>query len=118
MNILKINGVELPTPSAMTPSDYDITEAVRNARGFMIMEMIRANVHKLECSWNYLTPDQYKIIRDVIAPKYNLAVEYVIPETATSGTIYAYAGNRTSPIYTYKDGYPAYQNVTINFIEM
>lgn len=120
-NILKVGGVVLPPPSSMKCSDYDITDSDRNAKGVMIMEMIRENVHKLECSWNILRPDEYMIIRNAIANKYNLATEYFIPDMNQKGTITAYVGDRTTPVYCYENGdpnKPVYKGFTVNFVEM
>lgn len=117
-NILIINGVSLPAPSTMKCGDYDITESERNARGVMVMQMIRENVHKVECTWNILRPEQYMVIRNAISPKYNLATEYFIPDENQQGTISTYVGDRSTPIYMFEDGKPVYKGFSVNFIEM
>jgi len=117
-NILVVNGVVLPPPSKMTLEDYDITKATRNANGIMIMEMVRADVHKIVCSWNYLRPDKYIIIRNAIRNKYNLSVKYLIPEQNVEGIIQCYVGDRSTPVYKYGDGNPLYKDFSVNFIEM
>ena len=120
-NILKVNGVTLPVPSSMKPSDYDITDSERNAKGIMIMEMIREDVRKLECSWNILRPAEYMIIREAIRGKYNLDVEYFVPDMNSKGVIKAYVGDRSTPIYCYENGdpnKPVYKGFTMNFVEM
>lgn len=120
-NVLVVNGITLPVPSSMKPSDYDITDSDRNAKGFMIMEMIREDVRKLECSWNVLRPDEYMIIREAIRGKYNLDVQYFVPDMNQQGTIKAYVGDRTTPIYCYENAdpnKPVYKGFTMNFVEM
>lgn len=48
-NILIVGGVTLPDPSEMVISDYDISESERNANGKMVSQIIREDVHKIEC---------------------------------------------------------------------
>ena len=80
-NILVVEGVSLPEPSKMDQSDYDISDSERNAKGKMVAQMIREDVHKLECSWNMLRPDEYMIIRNAIKKKFDLNVSYFIADT-------------------------------------
>lgn len=121
-NILKVGGVILPPPSTMKCTDYDITDSDRNAKGVMIMEMIREDVHKLECSWNILRPEEYMIIRRAISQKYNLNTEYFIPEMNQRGTIKTYVGDRTTPVYCFEyingERVPVYKGFAVNFVEM
>ncbi len=116
--ILIVNGVTLPDPSEMTPSDYDITDSNRNANGIMITQIIREDVHKIECKWKVLRPSDYQIIRNAIKKKFGLNVKYYLPDQSSSGTLTMYAGDREAPIYTYENGVPVYKDVSLNFIEM
>lgn len=116
--LLVVNGVTLPDPSEMTLSDYDLTDSNRNANGFMITQMIREDVHKIECKWNLLRPEDWKRIREAIKKKFGLSVTYYLPDKGEGGTLTMYAGDRKTPIYTYQDGKPVYKNAALNFIEM
>lgn len=120
-NFLEVNGVALPVPSTMTQSDYDLTDSERNAKGIMVMQMIREDIHKLECTWNILRPAEYMKIRNAIKQKYNLNTKYFIADLNTQGTIKTYAGDRTTPILMYENGdpnKPVYKGFKLNFIEM
>lgn len=117
-NILIVGGVTLPDPSEMTISDYDISESERNANGKMVSQMIRADVHKIECKWKLLRPDEYMVIRKAIKKKFGLDVKFFIPEQNEDGELEMYAGDRKTPIYTYVDGVPVYKDFSLNFIEM
>ena len=68
-NILIVGGVTLPDPSEMVISDYDISESERNANGKMVSQIIREDVHKIECKWYMLRPEQYMEIRRAIKEK-------------------------------------------------
>ena len=117
-NILIVGGVTLPDPSEMTITDYDISESERNANGKMVSQIIREDVHKIECKWKLLRVDEYMIIRKAIKRKFGLSVRFFIPEQNTDGELEMYAGDRKTPIYTYEDGVPVYKDFSLNFIEM
>jgi len=117
-NILVVNGVVLPPPAELTLDDYDITKATRNAKGVMIMEMVRPDIHKLNCAWNYIRPDKYVTIRNAIKNKNYLNVQYFIAETNQTGTIIAYVGDRKLSVYSMGGDEPLYEKFTVNFIEM
>ena len=117
-NILIVGGVSLPDPSEMKISDYDISDSERNANGKMISQVIREDVHKIVCKWKILRPDAYMEIRRAINKKFGLSVTFFIPDQNEAGTLEMYAGDRTTPIYTYEDGKPVYKDFAMNFIEM
>lgn len=117
-NILIVGGVTLPDPSEMTISDYDISDSDRNANGKMVSQIIREDVHKIECKWAILRPDEYMVIRKAIKKKYGIKVRFFIPVQNEDGELEMYAGDRKTPIYTYEDGRPVYKNFSLNFIEM
>ena len=117
-NILVVEGVSLPEPSEMTQSDYDISDSERNAKGKMVAQIIREDVHKIECKWKLLRPDQYAIIRAAIKKKFDLNVSYFIADTGGRGSLSMYAGDRKTPVYTYENGEPVYKDFSLNFIEM
>ncbi len=117
-NILIVGGVSLPDPSEMTILDYDISESDRNANGKMVSQIIREDVHKIECKWAMLRPDDYMAIRRAIKKKFGLSVKFFIPVQNEEGELEMYAGDRKTPIYTYVDGVPVYKDFTLNFIEM
>lgn len=117
---LIINGIKLPTPSKLTLSDYDISggKTTRNAKGVMIIEIVRSDVHKLECSWNVLHEEEYLTIRNAISGIYGLSTEYYIPEKGGRGTITTYRGDRSTPVYSYAFDKPIYKDFKLNLIEM
>lgn len=115
---LRINGVELPTPSEMTISDYDISsEAKRNARGYFVMDIVRHNVHKIEATWKKLTFEQYKAVRDAVAQKVYLNVTFIIPEQNAEGTLTMYLGDREVTPYSYVPEMRYYTDVPLHLIE-
>lgn len=117
-NLLVVEGVSLPEPSEMTPSDYDLSDSERNAKGVMVAQLIREDIHKIECKWHLLKPNEYEIIRKAIKKKFGLNVSFFIPDHNARGSLSMYVGDRKTPIYTYREGKPVYKNFSVNFIEM
>ena len=119
--ILIVEGISLPDPSEMTPSDYDISDSERNANGKMISQIIREDVHKLECKWSKMEVEEYLLIRKAIKKKFGIEVYYFCPDTGEKQTLTMYAGNRKTPIKYFRgwmDGRPVYKDVSLNFVEM
>jgi hypothetical protein len=117
-NIIVVEGVALPDPTSMTPSDYDLSDSERNAKGKMVAQIIREDIHKLELKWSWLTPDDYALIRRAVKKKFNLNVVFFSPDIGTPANYSMYVGDRKTPVYTYRDGKPVYKDVTLNLIEM
>lgn len=117
-NILRIEGVRLPEPSSMQHGIFDLSDSTRNANGIMVVQYIRRDIHKIECSWNLLRPDEYAVIQRAISKGAGLKTYYFIPDQAAEGTINTYRGDRTIPVYTYERGRPVYKDFKCNFIEM
>lgn len=119
--LLIVEGISLPDPSEMIPSDYDISDSERNANGKMISQLIREDVHKLECKWSQLDVDEYLLIRKAIKKKFGLSVKYFCPDLGEKGEIEMYTGDRKTPIRYFvakENGKPVYKDVTLNFVEM
>ncbi len=116
-NLLVVEGISLPDPSEMKQSDYDISDSERNAKGIMVAQIIREDVHKVECKWKILHPEDYEVIRRAIKKKFGLSVTYDVAGEGRK-TLEMYAGDRTTPVYTYAYGQPVYKDFAVNFIEM
>lgn len=114
--MLKIGGVAMPTPSEMSPMMYDITEAERNSKGTMFIELI-ATKYKLECTWSYLTQEQMTKVLNAIK-SITFTIAFIDPQSGSEKTISVYKGDRTIPVLNYIDGVPKYKGFKVNFIEL
>lgn len=65
--MIKINGVEIPTPSDYSVGIQDISKAERNANGTMIMERI-ATKRKIELVWKYLSKEDLSKVLNAVSP--------------------------------------------------
>lgn len=117
MAVLKIGGVEMPTPSEMTPLEYDImNEAGRDAKGTMHFDYV-CTKQKLECSWKYLSQNDMTKISNAIKA-HVLKVTFIDPSTGSSQTLNMYKGDRSRPILKFESGKASYKDFKVNFIEM
>lgn len=115
MALIKINGVEIPTPSDYQPGIMDISKAERNANGTMIIERITTK-RKLELGWKKLSKEQLSTILNLISPVF-FTVEYVDPQDNGFRTGTFYSGDRNCPALSYIKGNIEYNNIKINLIE-
>lgn len=113
--MIKIDGVEIPTPSDYTVGIMDLSKAERNARGDMIIERI-ATKRKIEMSWNYLTKEQLSNLFNLVSPVF-FEVEYIDPQDNGIKTGTFYAGDRKAGALDYKNGVIRYKDISFNAIE-
>lgn len=115
MSLIKINGVDIPTPTSYSVSIQDLSNAERNATGTMIIERI-ATKRKIELGWSYLTKEKTSILLNAINPVF-FNVQYIDPQTGgiKSGTFYC--GDRSIGLIDFKNGKPRYKDIKFNLVE-
>lgn len=118
MKILMINGILVPEPTGMKPDEQDITDSNRTITGYMRGQVVRHDVHTLECTWAVLSADQYYELAQAISKKYGLRVFYHLPERNKTAELVMYVGDRKKDTLRYdRNGKPVYKNVKMKFIE-
>ncbi|MDR6883110.1 DUF6711 family protein [Bacillus sp. 3255] len=113
--LLKIGGVEMPTPSECTPGIMDIKKAERNTNGTLISELI-ATKAKLDLTWKFVTQEQMTKILNAVAPNF-FDVTYFDMKTGDFRTATFYCGDRTAGMIDFLDGVPRYKDLKFNLIE-
>lgn len=113
--MLKINGVDIPTPSAMQVGIHDISNAERNAKGNMMIDRI-ATKRKIELGWGPLSPLEMSVILNAVKDVF-FSVTYPEPMTGDMQTKTFYVGDRTTPMLIFQDGQPTWENLKMNFVE-
>ena len=104
MEFIKINGVALPTPTTCSISEYDIDSASsgRGESAYMFRERIRANVCKIDLSWDGASPADAQTIRNAIADAFFEVTVWFLGEERT---MTMYAGDRSyNPHFTENNG--------------
>lgn len=118
MNILIVNGIVLPEPTGMKPTEQDITNSNRTITGHMKGQVVRHNVHTLDVSWKLLSADDYYKIAQAIDSVYGLKVYYHLPEKNKQAELMMYVGDRSKDTYRYRsDGKPVYKGISMKFVE-
>lgn len=114
--MLKVDNVQIPTPSDFSVGVQDISKAERVASGSIVIDRIATKI-KLNMKWNYLTPVDLSNLLTAIDKTY-FNVEYLDPRTNTVQTRAFYVGDRTVGMYSYRNGNPIYVDIGFNFIEV
>ena len=115
MSLIKINGVDIPTPSSYSIGVQDLSNAERNANGTMIIERIATKI-KIELAWSFLTKEQTSLILNTVSDVF-FRVEYIDPVIGgyKSGTFYC--GDRSIGLIDFKNGLPRYKDIKFNLVE-
>lgn len=70
MSLVKINKTVLKTPSSYDAQSSDIVDSGRNIEGYVVSDVIRYDVAKIEMKWNYLTVEEWSDILKLFNPKF------------------------------------------------
>lgn len=116
MQLIKVNGVALPTPSLYYDDVEFLENSTRNANATLVREII-AKKMKIELQWNYLTRAQFAQLRAIRELK-SFTCQYWNHTTNAYDTITCYAGKLSgTPLRADSGGVKDWQDVSINFIE-
>lgn len=113
--MLRIDGVEVPTPSEYLVGIQDLSKAERNARGTMIIERI-ATKRKLELVWKYLSKSELSQLLNLISPVF-FEVEYLDPQDNRRKTGTFYSGDRSVGALDYINGQIRWKDIKFNLVE-
>ncbi len=113
--MIKINGVELPTPSDYSVGIQDISKAERNANGTMIIERV-ATKRKLDLSWKHLEKSELSKVLNLVSPIF-FQVEYIDPQDDRRKIGTFYAGDRSAGALDFIDGNIRYKDIKFNLVE-
>lgn len=114
MQILTIDGVELPAPSSykVQLSDLDSSGTGRTEDGTLVRERVRGGVAKISVSWAALSTADCARVLTATAPD-SMQVGYFF---GTMRTAKMYAGDRTAALLAARDGQGVWE-VELNLIE-
>ena len=114
---LILNGVSVKAPKSLSVAVQDIDgQSTRTAAGTMTRDRITVK-RKLECEWGPLSDAQIAAIYNAISPVF-VPISYPDPQQGQVTKTF-YAGDRSSPVYSFNDRFKAYmwQGLSVNFVE-
>lgn len=113
--MVKINGVDIATPSVFSVEINDVDgESERNARGDMVRDRIAVK-RKLNLEWPALTQSQIQTLLTAVSDVF-FNVTYTDPQQGTV-TKNMYVGNRTTAVLRIKNGVPLWDGLKMSFVE-
>lgn len=118
MSVLQISGATVSDPSEMTWTLTDLSSdnSGRNAQGDMLKDRIAQKV-KLSCKWAYLSQSDAATLFQKVNASIFFSVAYPDPLQGTSVTATFYVGDRTAPMFCYKNGVPGWKDIAFDFIQ-
>ncbi len=117
MAIITVNGANMPSPSALKVTIFDVaSSADRNASGMVVMDRVGIK-RKLEMTWAHLTPEQLSMLLDAVSANVFFTAGYPDPQTAAIRTMICYCGDRSVGVQRMVNGAPVWTNVSMNWIE-
>lgn len=115
MALIKIDGVDMPSPSGIQFGIMDLSKAERNANGTMIIERI-ATKRKLDLEWKYLSQAELASLLNAVSPVL-FSLTYTDPQTNALRTGTFYAGDRAVGVMDVKNGVIRYKDTKFSVIE-
>lgn len=111
MALIIIAGQEIKTPSSYNALSSDIVDSGRNIEGYIVSDVIRYDVAKVEMSWKYVTVKEWSDILKLFNPTFGGAfintVTYFDQCSGTMQTRRMYVSDRTAGLVNLdKDGNP------------
>lgn len=112
MNLIAINGVELPSPTTYSVelSDVDSSDSGRMETGLMVRDRVRADVAKIQLGFTCLTTEELmKTVTAIKPAAFNVDFFYGMAKSATM-----YAGNKQVAL---KTGETVSWDLSFNLVE-
>lgn len=117
MQFFKINSKTIQSPTEMSVSEEDLNKAERTMDGTMVIDVIGKKA-KLDVSWEYLTIEEMRLLRDAVNGSAFVTVSYHAPETGELTTMIARAeGLSFQPYYNWAKAELLWRSVSVSFTE-
>ena len=116
-SFIKINGIQMPSPSAFSVTITDISgdNSQRDSRGTMHIDRITTK-RKIELEWKFLNMKDMSTVLNLVKDIF-FEVEYPDPMVGNMVKKIFYVGDRNVPMYSCINKIPCWQNIKYNLIE-
>lgn len=122
--LVSIGSFDFPEPSTYSATTSTIVDSGRNVQGYVIGAVIRDDVARVDCTWNFITASDWADILAKFSPArggsfYN-NVTFYCQDTNSWVTREMYVGDRSAQIFLRnKDGsIKGYQGASLALIEV
>ena len=115
--MIKINNSNIPVPSSYSVSIMDITNAERNSKGDMQIDLINKK-YKIELSWNVLKQNEMTALLNTLEANVTFKVEFIDPKTGNPKTAIFYKGDRSMGMIDFINGVARWKDIKVNLIEV
>lgn len=122
--LVSIGSFTFPEPSTYSATTSTIVDSGRNVQGYVIGAVIRDDVARVDCTWNFITASDWADILAKFSPArggsfYN-NVTFYCQDTNSWVTREMYVGDRSAQIFLRnKDGsIKGYQGASLALIEV
>ena len=114
--MLKINGIDAPSPSALTVSLEDVSAAVeRSAAGLAVRDYAGAK-RKLKLRWAHLTGEQLSALLQAVDAAF-FDARYPDPVTGAAATVRCWCAARSMGALRMRDGAPVWTDIEMEWME-
>ena len=94
--LVTIGGSELPEPSTYSAVTSTIVDSARNVSGYVVGNVIRSDVAKIELSWKYLTARQWANVLSLFTNSFYNDVRFYNQATAAYEVRTMYCSDRNA----------------------
>lgn len=122
--MVSIGNFDFPEPSTYSATTSTIVDSGRNVKGYVIGAVIRDDIAKIECSWNYISAQDWANILAQFSPArggsfYN-DVTFFLQDTNSWVTREMYVSDRQAQVFLRdKAGnIRGYQGATLSLVEV
>lgn len=118
MSILRVNDIELPAPSELNISRYNLTtEAGRSPETGDLFAKLIARKIRIDAKWKHIPDSTLKNMLDLIDANGLFFTLTYIDVGNIEKTITAYRGDVQYGLYMIKNGEPVWLDISIPFIQ-
>ena len=97
--LVSIGGYNLPEPSTYSATTSTIVDSARNVSGYVVGNVIRSDVAKVELTWKYLTAQQWARILSLFNASFYNDVRFYNQVTNSYDVRRMYVSDRNASIW-------------------
>lgn len=111
-----IAGIQVARPAEVKVGRFDLTKSNRTASGRMVMEVVRADIRRVDVVWRYMPDSELQKLLDVLAANKPF-FELQYPDVGGQQTMTAYVGDVNTSLWHTVGGVRYWSEVSTSFIE-